>query len=62
MNEFDRGVAWACARIIELHDQPVIAGDVLRESGVNLEEVKTIDPYDAEFLEKADRSELEHRH
>lgn len=31
--EFNKGVLWAVARIVELHGEPVVAADVLRESG-----------------------------
>lgn len=32
---FDDGVLWAVARIVELFDEPRIAWDVLRTSGVD---------------------------
>lgn len=36
LSEFDHGVLWAVCRIVELHDEPVVAADVLRESGINI--------------------------
>ena len=46
---FERGVLWAVARIVELHGQPVIAADVLRESGYGLD-LRRADEADREFL------------
>ena len=46
---FDKGVLYACARIIELHDQPVIARDVLKESGAD---IQLVDEHDIQFLKK----------
>lgn len=34
--EFTEGVVYACARMIELFDQPTMAENILRDSGVNL--------------------------
>lgn len=51
MNQFDAGVLWSVARIVELHDVPVVAADVLRESGVPLDLTKC-DEADREYLEK----------
>jgi hypothetical protein len=49
---FDQGVLYAVARIIELHDEPVIAADILAGSGVDL---KHADEYDAVFLRPVKR-------
>lgn len=48
---FRGGVLWAVARIIELHDQPGIAADVLRESGFGLD-LRHADEYDRPFLRR----------
>lgn len=47
---FNQGVIWAVARIIELHDQPVIAASVLRESGIKLN-LRKCDEADRPWLE-----------
>ena len=47
---FETGVIYACARLIELHDEPTMANDILRESGVDL---ANGDEYDLAFLRKA---------
>lgn len=47
--EFAEGVVYACARVIEMFDQPTIAENVLRESGVD---VALGCPEDLEFLRK----------
>ena len=47
---FDQGVLWAVARIVELFDQPIIAGELLRQSGVDVTEA---DMTDAPFIAKA---------
>lgn len=47
---FNQGVIWACARINELHDQPIIANDVLKEANVSAEDFKQAAEYDLEFL------------
>jgi len=49
MRGFEHGVLWAVARIVELHDQPVIAADVLRESGIELD-LRRVDEADREYL------------
>jgi len=49
-SNFDCGVIYACARLIELHDQPGMANEILRESGVNL---INGDEYDLAFLTEA---------
>ena len=47
---FDQGVLWAAARLVEFHDQPGIAGELLRQSGVDVLEA---DMTDAPFIAKA---------
>ena len=48
--EFNQGVIWACARINELHDEPVVANDVLMEANLSDEDFKRACEYDLEFL------------
>ncbi len=50
--DFACGVIYACARLIEMHDQPTMALEILKESGVNL---KWADEYDKKFIRKAKR-------
>lgn len=38
--KFNEGVIWACARINEMFDQPVIANDVLAEANISDEDFK----------------------
>lgn len=51
MSQFNAGVLWSVARIVELHDEPTIAADVLRESGIELD-LKRCDEADREFLKQ----------
>ena len=50
MKDFNQGVIWACARINELHDQPVIANDVLVEANIQASDFGLASEYDLEFL------------
>ena len=49
---FSYGVLYAVARIVELHDEPGIAADVLNESGVD---PRRAESYDRKFINKAAR-------
>ena len=46
---FDAGVVWACARMVDMYDQPSMAQDILKESAVDVR--KAIE-YDVAFLRK----------
>ncbi len=48
--DFDQGVLWAAARLVELYDEPTIAAELLRESGAD---VTAADEIDVPFLTKA---------
>jgi len=48
--DFADGVIWAAARIIEMHDNPVIAKDVINEASINEDEMRKGCEYDLEFL------------
>jgi hypothetical protein len=47
---FATGVVYALARLVEMYDQPSMAGDILRESGVD---VRMAAEYDVAFLRKS---------
>jgi hypothetical protein len=49
---FNTGYLLACCNIVNLHDQPGIAYDVLAEAGITRADVKAMDlcEYDAEAL------------
>ena len=48
--DFANGVIYALARLIELHDQPVMAADILKESGIPVQMVLECDRDDAKLL------------
>lgn len=52
--DFDQGVLWAVARIVEMFDQPTMAGEILRQSGAD---VKLADEDDVSFLKEAIESD-----
>jgi hypothetical protein len=51
---FESGVVWACARIVEMHDNPVIADNVLSEANISHGELKLMPEYDLKFLRPED--------
>jgi hypothetical protein len=53
--EFARGVVWACARMIEMYDEPTQAVAILNESGIGLEEFRRCAEYDLKFIRKEAR-------
>ncbi len=53
---FEFGVVWACARIVELHDQPIIANDVLNEANLSQGELSLMPSYDLNFLRSENAS------
>lgn len=52
MNEddFKKGAAWACARMVEIFDHPTMAGEIFNEGGFDL---VGIDEADAKYLRDA---------
>lgn len=50
--EFAQGVVYACARLVEMFDQPTMAAEILRESGVDNSEIRGCAEYDVAFLRK----------
>jgi hypothetical protein len=51
--DFTRGVVYALARLIELHDQPTMADSVLREARLNDADLRRCAEYDLEFLRRS---------
>lgn len=51
---FVQGVVWACARLIEMYDQPSMAVAILRESGAEDSDLKGCAEYDLAYLRKED--------
>ncbi len=51
--EFAAGVVYALARLVEMFDQPTMANEILRESGV---EVRLACEHDVAFLRKENPS------
>ncbi len=47
---FTQGVVWACARLIELFDEPTMALEILREA--SLKNLETAAEYDLAILRK----------
>lgn len=43
MTEFERGVFYAAYLICELHDDPTIAADVIREAGLDSYNISDLD-------------------
>lgn len=50
---FTQGVLYAVARIVQMFDEPTMAAEILRESGVN---PRLADEYDRPFVNKVLRS------
>lgn len=50
MKEFNRGALVAIGLVMRLHDQPVIAAEVLREMGLLNADCADLDDYDKENL------------
>ncbi len=48
--EFDAGVLWAAARLVEFHDQPTLAKELLIQSGADLSKATALD---APFIQQA---------
>lgn len=48
--EFDAGVLWAAARLVEFHDQPTLAEELLVQSGADVSKATALD---APFIQQA---------
>ncbi|AHK11176.1 hypothetical protein S14_64 [Shewanella sp. phage 1/4] len=54
--EFNEGVIWALARLIEMYDQPNMALEILNQSDIVDEDMKGLCEYDLAFLRGHDSS------
>ena len=57
MTEFERGVFYAAYLICELHDQPTIAADVIREANLDGCKITELDDCEYHVLRKLNSSE-----
>lgn len=57
MTEFERGVFYAAYLICELHDQPTIAADVIREANLDGCKITELDDCEYRVLRKLNSSE-----
>jgi hypothetical protein len=53
---FNQGVVYAAARLIEMHDQPTMAMDIIGQSGITHEDMKHCAEWDLSFLRREDES------
>jgi len=58
LSEFERGALVAVGMIVRLHDQPLIAAEVLREMGLLNADCSALDDYDKQNLRQV-RGELQ---
>jgi hypothetical protein len=47
---FEQGVVWACARLVEMYDQPTMAASILREAMLNDSDLRRCAEYDLAIL------------
>lgn len=52
---FTKGIAWACARLIDYADQPGLALDLLLQAGLTEKEIADVDEADSVPLLRAMR-------
>lgn len=57
--EFEEGVFYAAAIIVNTHDSMVIACDLLREAGLFNSDVSSLDDYEKQALNKLNEQEPE---
>ncbi|WP_313384805.1 hypothetical protein [Pantoea sp.] len=57
MTEFERGVFYAAYLICELHDEPTVAADVIREAGLETSDISVLDDCEREALLPLNESE-----
>jgi hypothetical protein len=50
LTEFERGVFYAAYLICELHDEPGIAADVIREANLDASNIKSLDSTEKKVL------------
>ncbi|MDK2633135.1 hypothetical protein QMZ93_07235 [Pantoea stewartii subsp. indologenes] len=64
LTEFERGVFYAAYLICELHDEPGVAADVIREANLDFSNIKSLDISERKILlrlNKTDRLSLENK-
>lgn len=57
LTEFERGVFYAAFLICELHDEPGIAADVIREANLDLSNIKSLDSSEKKTLLRLNKTE-----
>lgn len=50
LTDFEKGILTACAIIQATHDDPTVAADVIRESGLQDADCSGLDDFDKEYL------------
>jgi hypothetical protein len=53
--EFARGIVWALARVVDMHDEPTVAAEILREAQLDREQLQQCAEYDLKLLRKETR-------
>lgn len=64
LTEFERGLFYAAYLICELHDEPGVAADVIREANLDFSNIKSLDSSEKKILmrlNKTDRLSLENK-
>lgn len=57
LNEFERGILYAAYLICELHDEPTIAANVIREAGLDESDIRKMDSTERKVLIKLIKKE-----
>jgi hypothetical protein len=57
MDGFERGIFYAAYLICELHDNPTIAADVIREAGLETSDISELDDCERDALLPLNESE-----
>lgn len=52
--EFNQGVVYAAARLIEIHDQPTYALEIIEQAGITHADLQQCAEYDLAFLRRED--------
>ncbi len=59
MTKFEEGVFYSAAIIVDLHDETVVACDLLREAGLFNSDISELDDYEKKALKKLNEQEPE---
>lgn len=57
MSEFERGIFYAAYLICELHDNPTIAADVIREANLGSADISELDDCEKDVLVELNKTE-----